>query len=68
MRAYRLVNDHGEIFRMSPTRYRQYLLAGTREDKFPSADKFGVCIGSAITVNNFTQAEFTEELRRNNLL
>jgi hypothetical protein len=63
---YRFVNDHGEIFRMSTTRYRAYLLAGTRagKGKFPNAEEHGEYIGSAVTVNNFTSVEFSEEYNR----
>jgi hypothetical protein len=57
------VNDHGEIFRMTETRYRRYLLAGTREDAFPDAGEYGVCIGYALTVKNFTPTEFSEEYK-----
>jgi hypothetical protein len=65
-RDYRFVNDHGEIFRMSTARYRAYLLAGTRagKDKFPNAKEYGEYIGSAVTVNNFTSVEFSEEYKR----
>lgn len=57
------VNDHGDIFRMTEDRYRRYLLAGTREDTFPDASRYGSYIGHAITVNNFTTEEFSEEHR-----
>jgi hypothetical protein len=57
------VNDHGEIFRMTEARYGQYLLAGTREDKFPNAEEFGVNIGTALTVNNLTPDEFSDEYK-----
>ncbi len=60
MRRYFLVNDHGEIFRMTVTRYGQYLRAGALEDKIPNAEDFGTFVGSAITVNKFTPAEFSE--------
>lgn len=62
MRFYH-VNDHGEIFRMSKTRYGQYLLAGARGDKLPNAEDFGFYIGTALTVNKFTPVEFSEEYK-----
>jgi hypothetical protein len=58
--TYRYVNDHGEIFRMTETRYRRYLLAGTREDKFPEAEEYGISLGSVLTVNNLTPSEFSD--------
>ena len=66
MSDYRFVNDHGEIFRMTTTRYRAYLRAGTRagKDEFPNAEEYGKYIGSAVTVNNFTPVEFSEEYSR----
>jgi hypothetical protein len=59
-RAFRYVVDHGEVFRMTETRYRRYLLAGTREDAFPNAEDFGVSLGSALTVNSLTPSDFSD--------
>lgn len=53
---YRYVVDHGDLFRMTETRYRRYLLAGTKE--FPDASKYGVKVGDALTVNNLTLDDF----------
>ncbi len=69
-RIYRYVNDHGEIFRMTETRFSRYLLAGTTKN-WPDPAKFGVLIGSAVTVNNFTPDCFRNafnELHRERLL
>lgn len=57
-RAYRYVNDHGDLYRMTETRYRRYLLAGTREDKFPDASEYGVCVGVVLTVNKLVPTDF----------
>jgi hypothetical protein len=62
-RTYYYVNDHGEIFRMTEARYHRYLLAGTREDKFPDAGEYGVYIGYALSVKNFAPEEFLEEYK-----
>ncbi len=62
-RVYRHVNDHGEIYRMTETRYGKYLSAGTLGNKFPDANEFGMYIGSALTVNNLTPAEFSDEYK-----
>ena len=58
-RSYRYVVDHGEVFRMTETRYRRYLLEGTK-DTFPDAAEFGTSIGLALTVNKLTSAEFSD--------
>jgi hypothetical protein len=59
--AYRYVNDHGEIFRLTETKYLKYLLAGTQKDKFPSIEEYGEFVCSVLTVNNFSSAEFSDE-------
>ena len=67
-RVYWYVNDHGEIFRMTETRYGQYLRAGALGNKFPEAAEFGVDIGTALTVNNLTPEEFAGTYKAFNAL
>lgn len=59
-RTWRYVSDHGDLFRMSETLYRRYLLSGTREDGFPDAAKFGMYIGRVLTVNHLTPSDFSD--------
>lgn len=61
-RRYHYVNDHGELFRMTETRYRAYLLAGTQQVP-PNAEDYGVCVGSVLTVNKLTPVEFSDEYK-----
>lgn len=66
-RAYRYVNDHGEVFRMTESRYRQYLLAGTCDwagvgaSKVPHASEYGKFVCVVVTVTNFTPTEFSDQ-------
>ena len=69
-RGYRYVNDHGDLFRMTETKFRRYLLAGTNE-QWPDAAKFGVSVGNVTTVTHFKADDFNEafnEIHRAELL
>jgi hypothetical protein len=63
-RAFRYVVDHGELYRMTETRFRRYLLAGTSGDRFPDCGDYGVNVGTALTVNRMTPADFQDEYNR----
>ncbi len=68
--TYRYVNDHGDVYRMTEQRYARYLLAGTTDpergcvSEWPDAAKFGVLVGTAVTVNSFTPQDFLDEFNR----
>jgi hypothetical protein len=56
---FRYVVDHGEIYRMTETRFRRYLLEGSK-DEVPDASQFGVLVGAALTVNKLTPSDFSD--------
>lgn len=59
-RGYRYVNDHGDLFRMTETKFGRYLLAGGTHDQWPDAAKFGVSVGNVTTVTHFKSDDFNE--------
>ena len=60
---YRYVVDHGDLYRMTERRFGVYLLSRSRDEP-PDAAKFGVFIGTALTVNNLGPDDFREEFNK----